>query len=82
VYLLLTNPDKFNIPKTEIFGSFKSTTNMNFASEAKLSYLNACINEALSLYPPTPWTVALSTPKGGIKVDEVLVPEGVSCNKV
>ena len=51
---------------------------MNFISEAKLTYLNACINEALRIYPPTPWAPALMTPPGGTTIDGVFVPGNVS----
>ncbi|KAH8819269.1 cytochrome protein [Xylogone sp. PMI_703] len=53
-YYLLKNPDKMEKLVAEIRGAFSSSGEINFVSVNKLSYLLACLNEALRIYPPVP----------------------------
>ena len=51
-YYLMMNPDKMKKVVTEIRSAFSSADDINFASVNNLSYLLACLNETLRLYPP------------------------------
>jgi len=51
-YFLLKNPEKMQKLVEEIRTSFTSEDEINLISVNKLSYLLACLNEALRLYPP------------------------------
>ncbi|KAI1082632.1 cytochrome P450 [Whalleya microplaca] len=53
-YYLLVNPDKMEYICEEIRGKFSSTEQINLDSIAHLKYTNACIKEALRIYPPAP----------------------------
>jgi cytochrome P450 len=51
-YYLLINPDKMKKVVTEIRSAFSSAEEINFVSVNNLSYLLACLNEGLRIYPP------------------------------
>ncbi|KAH8651059.1 cytochrome P450 [Xylariales sp. PMI_506] len=53
-YYLLSNPSKLVNLVNEIRTKFAQEDDINMGSVAELSYLNACIKEALRLYPPVP----------------------------
>ena len=78
IYLLLTHPDKMELLVAEILAAFKDRSEMSFASEAKLPYLGACIQEALRMYTPAPAAIPNIVPAAGITVDGVAIPGGVS----
>ncbi|KAI0199882.1 cytochrome P450 [Astrocystis sublimbata] len=68
MYLLATNPDVFVKLATEIRGSFKNDSSVNFSSVQQLPFLNAVINESLRLYPPGVNSQPRVTPSGGSRV--------------
>ncbi|GAB7353329.1 hypothetical protein MBLNU459_g3822t2 [Dothideomycetes sp. NU459] len=51
-FQLLANPDKMKKALDEVRGSFTSVDDISFTSVNKLTYLLACLNEALRVYPP------------------------------
>ena len=53
-YYLLKNPDKMERLVTEIRQAFASPQEISFVSVNKLTYLLACLDEALRVYPPVP----------------------------
>ncbi|KAI0598445.1 cytochrome P450 [Biscogniauxia sp. FL1348] len=77
-YLLLRNPDKMQTLVHEIRTSFVSNAAIDFESLPKLSYLNACIEEGLRLYPPVPSGLLRITPEGGNVIMGRWVPPGIS----
>ncbi|KAF5679249.1 cytochrome P-450 monooxygenase [Fusarium heterosporum] len=54
LYHLLTYPDKMNTLLNEIRGKFTSSDDLTLESLAELKYLNACLKEALRVFPPVP----------------------------
>lgn len=64
-YYLLTNPDKMKHLSTEIRSTFNSADEISFDKLAELKYTNACLKEALRVYPPVPIGSPRVIPKGG-----------------
>ncbi|RYP69564.1 hypothetical protein DL771_006079 [Monosporascus sp. 5C6A] len=64
-YYLLMNPDKMKPLLEEIRGRFKSSDEITFDSTGHLQYMNACIKEALRIYPPVPIGSPRVVPEGG-----------------
>ena len=48
----MINPDKMQNVVNEIRSTFSSANDINFVSVNNLSYLLACLNEGLRMYPP------------------------------
>lgn len=67
-YFLLTNPAKLRRLTDEIRGGFSSSEDMTFDSTAGLKYLNACMQEAIRMYPPVPAGVPRVVPPEGREV--------------
>ncbi|KAK6859506.1 isotrichodermin C-15 hydroxylase (cytochrome P-450 monooxygenase CYP65A1) [Apiospora arundinis] len=53
-YHLLANPEKLALLTKQIRSHFSEDADINLQNTAGLDYLNACIYEALRLYPPVP----------------------------
>ncbi|KAK3302986.1 cytochrome P450, partial [Chaetomium strumarium] len=64
-YYLLTNRDKLALLTQEIRAHHRTEEDITMDSVASLPYLNACINEALRLYPPVPVGVPRVVPAEG-----------------
>jgi cytochrome P450 len=77
-YLLLQNPDAMTKLQDEVRSSFESEDEINFTSVHKLTYMLACLNEALRLYPPAAGGLPRVVPPGGATISGHYVPEGVS----
>ncbi|RFU34841.1 hypothetical protein B7463_g1459, partial [Scytalidium lignicola] len=77
-YYLMTNPDKMAKAVAEVRSSFSSADEINLVSINKLSYLLACLNEALRIYPP----VADAFPRNTGLNSEVICGEIVPPNTV
>jgi cytochrome P450 len=76
--LLLRNPEAYEKLKHEIRSTFQSQEEINMTSVNKLTYMLACLDEALRMYPPIANGLPRVTPKGGAKVMGQYIPEGVS----
>jgi len=63
-YLLLRNPTALQKLTDEVRSSFNSDEEIDLLSVSKLSYMLACLNEALRLYPPAPGGLPRVVPKG------------------
>jgi cytochrome P450 len=75
-YLLTGNPECSKKLSQEIRGEFESAADMTMERLAALPYLNACIKEALRIYPPVPVTMARRTPPDGSTILGEFVPPG------
>ncbi|KAF3763682.1 cytochrome P450 [Cryphonectria parasitica EP155] len=54
IYYLLCDQKRLNMLVEEVRSSFHHLDDINFDSLANLKYLNACLKEALRVYPPVP----------------------------
>ena len=76
-FLLLTNAEALVRVKKEVRSAFNSEKEITLLSVNSLSYMLACINEALRLYPPIPSGLPRYTPPGGAVIAGHNVPENV-----
>jgi cytochrome P450 len=79
-YLLLTHPDNLQKVTDEIRSSFQSTKEITLTSVNGLTYMLACLNEALRLYPPVPIGLPRVTPVGGTAIAGTFIPQDVCRN--
>ncbi|KAF2464711.1 cytochrome P450 monooxygenase-like protein [Lindgomyces ingoldianus] len=77
-YLLLKNTAAMKKLNEEIRSTFANAEDMHMDSIAALPYLNACIKEALRLYPPVPVGLPRLTPPEGSTVCGVFIPPGTT----
>lgn len=82
VYLLTTNPDKLNLLTKEVRSAFTNDEEITLTSVGKLTYMLACLNEALRRYPPVPAGLPRQAPKGGCYIMGQYIPEGVSFSPI
>lgn len=62
----------------EVRSSFKTEEEIDLVSVNKLTYMLACLDEALRVYPPVSMGLPRVTPKGGATICGKFVPENVS----
>lgn len=77
-YLLLSNPETLRKVTDEVRSSFSSDDEITLLSVGGLTYMLACLNEALRVYPPVAGGMPRSTPNGEATVDGHVVPKDVS----
>lgn len=77
-YLLLKNPAKMKELVNEVRTTFDKESDVNLTSVNKLTYMLACLDEALRLYPPVPTGLPRTVPEGGATVRGEFLPEKVS----
>lgn len=77
-FYLLKNPDSLQKLTDEVRNAFSSVADMTIKSLAKLPYLQACLDEALRLYPPVPETLARRVIPQGDVVNGQFIPGNVS----
>jgi len=77
VFHLLENPEIYGKLAKEVRSALKETSDMNFSNEANLPYLNACIEEALRIYPPVPMSIPRRTPPEGATIAGRFIPGNV-----
>ncbi|KAK0110139.1 hypothetical protein ONS95_002792 [Cadophora gregata] len=78
IFYLHSTPHALALLQQEIRQVFTSPDAMNFESVSKLPYLQACIQEALRLYPPIPCGLPRQVPVGGMIIDGRFVPGNAS----
>ncbi|KAH7163788.1 cytochrome P450 [Fusarium sp. MPI-SDFR-AT-0072] len=73
-YLLATNKDACIRLQEEIDNLFSSSSRPNHSTFSKLTYLQACIDETLRLFPPVPSGLQRMTPPEGLRVGDIFIP--------
>jgi cytochrome P450 len=76
-YLLLINPEKLDQLKREVRDGFMNNEEITCESVKGMKYTNACIEEALRLFPPVPLSLPRKVPKGGEVIEGSFVAEEV-----
>jgi cytochrome P450 len=77
-YLLLTNSEAYEDLKSEVRSTFKRQEDINLISVNKLSYMLACLDEGMRMYPPIANGLPRVCPKGGSTVMGQYIPENVN----
>ena len=77
-YLLLTNPDALKKLAEEVRSTFKTEEEITLTSVGNLSYMLACLNEALRRYPPVAFGLPRTVPHGGANIAGTFVPENTA----
>ena len=77
-YYLLKHPDKMDRLVKEIRTSFDSEEGMTIDRLQRLEYLQACLDEALRVYPPSVTGFQRRTPPEGAEICGGFVPGNVS----
>jgi cytochrome P450 len=79
LYYLCLHPTALHRLRTEIHTSFATDSDITFASTRDIKYLNACLSEAMRLYPPAADGLPKICPPPGAHVDGFWVPGGTIC---
>ncbi|KAH7071327.1 cytochrome P450 monooxygenase-like protein [Paraphoma chrysanthemicola] len=77
VYYLLKDPVWMHKLQEELSTTFKTDSQITFASVSQLNILNAIIQETFRLYPPAAAAFPRISPKGGAMVAGTFIPPGV-----
>jgi hypothetical protein len=77
-YLLLTNPETLHKLTAEVRSTFKNEDEITLVSVNQLTYMLACLDEALRMYPPIAVGLPRTVPTGGVNVLGQWVAENVS----
>ncbi|KFA80067.1 hypothetical protein S40288_08218 [Stachybotrys chartarum IBT 40288] len=75
-YLLTRNPDAMRKLAQEVRTTFQNKEDITLLSVNSLSYMLACLNETLRMYPPVSVGLPRIAPKGGATIAGLFVPEG------
>ncbi|CAH0052407.1 unnamed protein product [Clonostachys solani] len=74
LYNLLMSPEKMKTLREELDDRIKTEDDITFERTAEMKYLNACLKEALRIYPPVPIGSPRVVPKGGQQVMGKWIP--------
>ena len=77
-YLLCKNPDVYDKLRKEIRETFSCQEEIGIEKVAAMPYLNACLKEALRVYPPVSNAQPMLTPADGTTVMGEYMPPNVS----
>jgi cytochrome P450 len=75
VYHILSNPQVLTQLCQEIRGAAENVQDLNLDLIHNMTYLRACVNESLRIYPPVPGTLTRLVPKGGAYICGNHVPQ-------
>ncbi|KIA75347.1 hypothetical protein HK57_00200 [Aspergillus ustus] len=76
-YLLLRNPHAYEKLTEEVRTVFQNEDEINLVSVSQLPYMQACLDEALRVYPPIANGLPRVCPPGGATVMGEFVPENM-----
>lgn len=76
-YNLLSDEVRYARLTKEVRSAFETYEDITINNMAGLSYLQACIDEALRIYPPIPVGIARIAPVEGARLGKDVVPKGV-----
>ncbi|KAK1636086.1 cytochrome P450 [Colletotrichum phormii] len=77
-YLLLKNPEKMKKLVNEVRTTFDKESDVDLTSVNKLTYMLACLDEALRVYPPVPTGLPRTVPEGGATIRGEFLPENTT----
>ncbi|KAJ5729028.1 uncharacterized protein N7483_003536 [Penicillium malachiteum] len=77
-FLLLTHPEAYQKLKDEVHSTFQSQEEINLISVNTLTYMLACLDEAMRMYPPIANGLPRVCPKGGSRVLGQYLPENTN----
>jgi hypothetical protein len=75
---LMRTPHAYQKLTTEIRERFSSADKMHFSELQECTYMNACIDEALRIFPPVPTGLTRTVPAGGDTVAGEVLPGGTT----
>jgi cytochrome P450 len=80
IFYLVRNPSALSTLTTEIRSTFSNLEDIiSGPALNSLTYLKACIDEAMRLVPAVPGALPREVCVGGTEVDGVFLPEGTNC---
>lgn len=79
-YHLAQNPKCYARAAEEVRSTYSSEEEITLLTVKSTPYLQACIEEAMRLFPPVPSALHRVVPRGGAVIHGSFVPEGV-CNR-
>jgi cytochrome P450 len=77
MYFICKSPDAYKRLVKEIREAFPCSEDISLLQLGKLTYLNACLKEAMRLYPPIPGRLPRVVPSSGAAVCGKWMPGGV-----
>lgn len=77
-FYLLKNPSAMSKLTKELRITFPDPADMTIVKLSGLPYLNACLQEALRIYPPAPGMLPRRTLSGGAMINGYYIPENIS----
>ena len=77
-YYLLKTPHAYVKLQEEVRGAFEKAEEISLTSTSRLPYLQACLEEALRIYPPVPLALPRRTRPEGDIIGGVFVPGNVT----
>lgn len=78
MYLLLKNPRPLAILREELDANLGDEVVAPYDKVKHLPYLRACIDEAMRIYPPTPFNLPRRTPEDGTSIMGEFIEGGTS----
>lgn len=82
LYYLLMNPAKMDFIVKEVRDTFEKDEDIEMRALEHMTYLNACIEEALRIYPPVPVGLPRITPDEGLLVCGEHIPGKVIVHSI
>jgi cytochrome P450 len=77
-YFVCTHPNVYRRLVNEVRGAFVTEDDIKWEKVKELRYLEATLNEALRLFPPSPASQQRVVPPGGATIDGYYLPAGTT----